>query len=160
MVTEKMPATPAGFHTLTPHAVVRGAARAAEWYRDVFGAVERSRIPVPDGRLMSIELCIGDSPLKFADEFPEMGVLSPQSVGGTSITLHLFTNDVDALWKRALDAGAQVVHPLGDAFWGERHGVIVDPFGHRWGLAQYVRDVPHAEVARAAWEMFAGLAKK
>ena len=88
------------------------------------------------------------------DEFPEAGVLSPLSVGGTSIVLNISTDDVDALWQRALDAGAEVLHPLADAFWGERHGQITDPFGHRWGLAQHIRDVPHDEVVRAAAEAF------
>ena len=141
---------------ITPHIVVRGAARAAQWYAEALGAQERSRIPVPDGRLMSVELWFDDAPVMIADEFPEMGVLSPLSVGGTSVVLNLQTDDVDALWQRALAAGAEVLHPLQDAFWGDRHGQITDPFGHRWGLAQHVRDVPPEEVARAAADAFGG----
>jgi PhnB protein len=141
---------------ITPHIVVRDAARAAEWYAEALGAVERSRIPLPDGRLMSVELRFGDSPVMLADEFPEMGVVSPLTVGGTSTVLNLQTDDVDALWERALAAGAEVLHPLGDAFWGDRHGQITDPFGHRWGLAQHIRDVPPEDVARAAAEAFGG----
>ena len=105
---------------------------------------------------MSVELRFGDSTVMVADEFPEMGVLSPESVGGTYGALHLATEDVDALWERALGAGAEVFHPLGDTFWGDRFGQIVDPFGHRWGLAQRVREVPHDEVVRAAAEAFGG----
>jgi PhnB protein len=141
---------------ITPHIVVRGAARAAEWYAEALGAEERSRIPLPDGRLMSVELWFGDAPVMVADEFPEMGVVSPLTVGGTSTVLNLSTDDVEALWARALAAGAEVLHPLADAFWGDRHGQITDPFGHRWGLAQHVRDVPPEEVARAAAAAFGG----
>jgi PhnB protein len=139
---------------ITPHIVVRDAERAVAWYAQALGAEERSRIPLPGGKLMSVELAFGDSTVMLADEFPEAGVLSPLSVGGTSVVLNISTDDVDALWQRALDAGAEVLHPLADAFWGERHGQITDPFGHRWGLAQHIRDVPHDEVVRAAAEAF------
>ena len=141
---------------ITPHIVVRDADRAAAWYAQALGAEERSRIPLPGGKLMSVELAFGDSTVMLADEFPEAGVLSPLSVGGTSVVLNISTDDVDALWQRALDAGAEVLHPLADAFWGERHGQITDPFGHRWGLAQHIRDVPHDEVVRAAAQAFGG----
>ena len=141
---------------LTPHIVVRGAARAADWYTAAFGAQEAGRIPVPDGRLMSVELRFGEAAVMVADEFPEMGVLGPQSIGGTATVLNLRTDDVDALWRRAVDAGAEVLHPLADAFWGERHGQVTDPFGHRWGLAQRVREVAHEDVVRAAAEAFGG----
>jgi PhnB protein len=89
-----------------------------------------------------------------ADEFPELGVLSPLSIGGTATVLHLYANDVDALWKGAVGAGAEVRQPLQDVFWGERYGQITDPFGHRWGLAQHLRDVPRQEIAEAAAAMF------
>jgi PhnB protein len=141
-------------HTITPHVVVRDAARAVDWYTNVLGAEERLRIPVPDGRLMSVELRFGDSTVMLADEFPEMGIVSPQTLGGTYMALHLMVEDVDGVWQRALDAGAQVFHPLQDSFWGERHGQVIDPFGHRRGLAQHLRDVPDEELVRAAQEMF------
>jgi PhnB protein len=115
-------AVPDGFHTITPHIVVRDAARAVDWYKQALGAEERSRVPVPGGKLMSVELWFGDSPVMVADEFPEMGVLSPQSIGGTPIVLSIYSEDVDALWKRATSAGAEVHHPLQDQFWGDRHG--------------------------------------
>ena len=156
MTEPRVKAIPEGMHTITPHIVVRDAARAAEWYAEVLGAEERSRIPVPGGKLMSVELWFGDSAVIVADEFPEMGILSSQSVGGTSTVLNLYVEDVDSIWERAVGAGAEVLHPLEDTFWGDRHGQIIDPFGHRWGLAQHMRDVPTNEIARAAAEAFGG----
>ena len=140
--------------TITAHIVVRDAGRAAEWYADAFGAVEENRIAVPDGRFLEIALRIGNSPLLLCDEFAEMGVLSPLSVGGTYGALHIATDDVDMLWARALAAGAQVHHTLQDAFWGERTGQVIDPFGHRWGLSQHLRDVSPAEISAGVAAMF------
>jgi PhnB protein len=145
---------PAGMHTITPHIVVGDAAAAADWYKQILGAKERNRLEVPGGKLMQVELRFGDSAVMLADEFPEAGVLSPLSVGGTATVLHLYTDDVDAIWNRALDAGAEVRQPLHDAFWGERYGQITDPFGHRWGLAQQLREVPRHELEEAAAAMF------
>ena len=140
--------------TITPHIVVRDAVRAVDWYTSALGAEERLRIPVPDGRLMSVELRFGDSALMLADEFPELGIVSPQTLGGTYMALHLLVDDVDRVWEQALEAGAEVFRPLQDSFWGERAGQVIDPFGHRWGLAQHVRDVSPEELVRAAEEMF------
>jgi PhnB protein len=145
---------PPGMHTITPHIVVRDAAAAADWYTRALDAEERGRIEVPDGKLMQVELRFGDAAVMLADEFPDLGVLSPLSIGGTATVLHLYTDDVDALWKRAVDNGAEVRQPLADMFWGERYGQITDPFGHRWGLAQYLRDVPRQEIAEAAAALF------
>lgn len=139
---------------VTPHIVVSDAAAAASWYAQALGAQERRRITLPGGKVMSLELRFGELAVMVADEFPEMDVLGPLSIGGTPVVLHLLTDDVDALWQRALDAGAEVRHPLQEAFWGERHGQIVDPFGHRWGLSQHLRDVHDDEIARAAAEAF------
>jgi len=139
---------------ITPHLVVRDAARAAQWYMEALGAEERGRLPLPGGKLMQVELRFGGSTVMLADEFPELGVLSPLAIGGTATVLHLVTADVDRLWERAVEAGAEVRQPLGDAFWGERYGQITDPFGHRWGLAQRVRHVSPEEIARAAAELF------
>jgi PhnB protein len=105
---------------------------------------------------MSVELLFGETPVMLADEFPEMGVLSPLSIGGTATVLNITTDDVDALWQRALEAGAEVLSPLQDAFWGDRHGQLVDPFGHKWGLAQHIRDVPQEEIVKAAAKAFGG----
>lgn len=141
---------------ITPHLVVGDASAAADWYRRVFGAEERGRLEVPGGKLMQVELQFGDSTVMLADEFPEIGVLSPLSVGGTATVLHFSTDAADAVYQRALDGGAEVRQPLQDAFWGERYGQITDPFGHRWGIAQHLRDVPREELIRAVAEAFAG----
>jgi PhnB protein len=139
---------------ITPHIVVQGAARAVAFYRDAFGAEELSRIPTPDGRLMSVQLRIGDAVLHIADEFPEMGVLSPASIGGTPVVLSLEVPDADAAFAQAVAAGAEVRQPLQDAFWGDRHGQVEDPFGHRWNISHHLRDVPHDEVVAAAAALF------
>jgi PhnB protein len=143
-------------HTITLHMVVRDAAKAAKWYKDVLGAVERERVPLPGGKFMQIELQFGNTIVMLADEFPEMGVLSPLSAGYSPVALHYSTNNVDALWEKVTDAGVQVLQPLQEQFWGERYGQIADPFGYRWGLAQRIRDVPASEVAQQAAKAFGG----
>ena len=142
---------------ITPHLVVKDAARAADWYTRVLGAEEQMRVPIPGGKLVSVKLSFGSSSIMLADEFPEIGIVSPQAFGGTYMALHLMVEDVDVVWERAIEAGAEVFHPLQDNFWGERHGQIIDPFGHRWGLAQHLRDVSREEIARGAKEMFASV---
>lgn len=139
---------------ITPHIVVQGAERAATFYRDAFGAEEIERIPTPDGRLMSVQLRVGEGLLHVADEFPEMGVLAPPSIGGTAVVLALDVTDADAVFAQAVAAGAEVRQPLQDMFWGDRHGQLDDPFGHRWNVSQHLRDVPHDEVVAAAAQMF------
>jgi PhnB protein len=140
--------------SISAHIVVQGAERAAEFYRGAFGAREIDRIPVPDGRFMSIRLRIGDSVLHIADEFPEMGVLAPPSIGGTPVVLALDVTDAEAVFAQAVAAGAQVRQPLADMFWGDRHGQLTDPFGHRWNISQHLRDVPHDDVVAAAARLF------
>jgi PhnB protein len=139
---------------ITPHIVVQVAERAASFYRDAFGGEEIERIPTPDGRLMSVQLRIGDGVLHVADEFPELGVLAPPSIGGTPVVLSLEVDDADAAFTRAMAAGATVRQPLMDTFWGDRHGQLGDPFGHRWNVSHHVRDVPHDEVVAAAAQLF------
>ena len=141
---------------ITPHIVVQGAEAAAAFYRTAFGAEEVSRIPTPDGRLMSVELRLGDGSLHLADEFPEMGVLAPPSIGGTAVVLALAVEDVDAAFAAAVGAGATERQAPADMFWGDRHAQIEDPFGHRWNLGRHVRDVPHEEVVAAAAALFGG----
>jgi len=142
--------------TISAHIVVRDPERAVGWYAEVFGAEERSRIPLPAGRVMTIEVAIGESTVMVADEFPDAGIVSPLTLGGTYAALVVATDDADAIWNRAIEAGAEVFHPIGDTFWGERFGQFIDPFGHRWGVAQHLRDVPHDEIVAAAAEAFGG----
>jgi PhnB protein len=140
--------------SITPHLVVQGAERAATFYRDAFGAEELSRIPTPDGRLMSVQLRIGGGLLHLADEFPELGVLAPPSIGGTAVVLALDVADAEAVFAQAVAAGAEVRQPLAEAFWGDLHGQLDDPFGHRWNVSQHLRDVPHDEIVAAAARAF------
>jgi PhnB protein len=152
-VTERTEVTDAR-RTITAHLVCRDAGRAADWYVRALAAEERGRIPVPDGRFMQIELRFGDSTVMIADEFPEWGVVSPLTVRGVCGALSIHTNDVDALWQRAIGAGAEVTQPLQDMFWGDRHGEIIDPFGHKWALAQHMRDVSPEDVRAGAATLF------
>jgi PhnB protein len=137
------------------HTVVPDADAAAAWYARAFGAEEESRIPIPGGRVLSVVLRFGSSRVHVASEFPDFGVVSPLTIGGTATVLQINTADADALWSRALEAGAEVHHEIADQFWGERHGQLTDPFGHRWNIAQHLRDVPADEIAAAAARMFA-----
>jgi PhnB protein len=141
--------------TLTAHIVVQGADEAAAFYQAAFGAEEISRIPTPDGRLMSVQLRIADSVLHIADEFPEMGVLAPPSIGGTAVVLSLEVSDAETAFAQAIEAGATVRQPLQEMFWGDLHGQLDDPFGHRWNISQHLRDVPHEEVVAATAKLFA-----
>jgi PhnB protein len=154
MSEPEVKAIPEGVHTITPHIVVGDAAEASDWYAKAFGAEERGRIPLPGGKVMTVELWIGDSPLMVASEFPDMGIVSPLTIGGTATVLHLSTENVDVAWERAITAGAEERTPLGDMFWGDRHGQLTDPFGHRWNLAQHIRDVSPEEIEKAAAEAF------
>jgi PhnB protein len=140
---------------ITPHIVVRGAEHAVAFYRAAFDAEEIDRIPVPDGRLMSVRLHIGGGLLHVADEFAEMGVLAPPSIGGTAVVLSLQVADAKTAYQRVLAAGATVRQPVQETFWGDLHAQIDDPFGHRWNITEHVRDVPHDEVVAAAAQLFA-----
>ena len=142
---------PEDFHTITPQLAVKGVASAIDWYTRAFGADELLRNTGPDGAtIMHSELLLGDSRFFVVDEFPD-SMRSPSSLGGASVTLHLYVNDVDALFSRAVEAGATVVMPVADQFWGDRYGILADPFGHRWSMASRLEDLsPKALQARAA----------
>lgn len=140
--------------SISAHLVVQGADRAAAFYRDAFAAQELERIPVPDGRLLSVQLRIRGSVVHVADEFPQAGVLAPPSLGGTPVVLALEVSDAEAAFAQAVAAGATVRQPLHDAFWGDRHGQVQDPFGHLWNVQQHLRDVPHDELVDAAAKAF------
>ncbi|MGH7710385.1 MAG: VOC family protein, partial [Gemmatimonadaceae bacterium] len=132
---------PEDFHTITPHLVVRGVGDAIDWYTRALGAHELLRHPGPDGeRIMHAELLLGDSRFFVVDEYPEMA-WSPLSLGGTPVTLHLYVEDVDALFGRAVAAGATELMTVQDAFWGDRYGMLLDPFGHRWSIASRLEDL-------------------
>ena len=145
---------PDGYHTLTPYLIVKGGAEALEFYARAFGAVEHERIQQADGKVGHAEITIGNSRLMLADEHPEIGALSPKTVGGTPVSLHLYVEDVDAMVDRAVAAGATVIRPVADQFYGDRIGGVKDPFGHKWILATHVEDVPAEEISRRMAEMF------
>jgi PhnB protein len=144
---------PQGMHSVTPHLVCAGAAKAIEFYKQAFGAEEGARLPGPDGRLMHASVKIGDSQVMLVDEMPEWGALGPKSLKGTPVTIHLYVEDVDALVARAVKAGAKVTMPVADQFWGDRYGKLEDPFGHHWSVATHVRDVSMEEAQKAMREM-------
>ena len=144
-------AIPDGFHTLTPHLVVKGASDAIEFYKRAFGAEEIGRLTAPDGKsIMHAQVKIGDSIVFLVDEFPQMGCKGPLSIGGTAVTLHLYVNDVDAAFQRAVAAGAQVRMPVSDMFWGDRYARLADPFGHEWSLASHKEDLTPEQIGERA----------
>jgi PhnB protein len=141
---------PKGYHTVTPILSVKGAAEALEFYKKAFGAQELMRFAQPDGRIGHAEIQIGDSRIMMADEFPEMNFRSPKSYGGTPVGIMLYTENVDAFVERAVGAGAKLVRPVQNQFYGDRTGSIEDPFGHSWHVATHVEDVPPDELQRRA----------
>lgn len=151
----KVKPVPEGMHTVTPHLVVRGADKAIDFYKRAFGAEELRRSPAPDGRIMHAAIKVGDSVLFLADEFPEMGGCRAPAPGQSPVTLHLYVEDVDSLFDRAVNAGAKVKMPLMDAFWGDRYGQVTDPFGHTWSLATHKEEVSEQEIDRRGKQFFA-----
>lgn len=142
---------PDGFHTITPHIIVRNGQEVVEFYKRAFGAEVIGLMPSPDGqKIMHAELKIGNSMLMLTDEFPEMHCVSPLTVGGTSTTIHLYVEDVDTWFNRAVEAGATVKMPVADMFWGDRYGIVTDPSGHTWSLATHIKDLTKEEVEQAA----------
>jgi len=150
-MSTKLNPIPEDFHTITPHLVVRGVDRAVEFYKNAFGAEELFRNMAPDGTsIIHSEVLLGDSRFFVNDEFPEHGVLSPHAFEGTAVTLHLYVAEVDAVFQRAVDAGAEVAMPLADQFWGDRYGILKDPFGHRWSIASRIEDPSPSEMQERA----------
>jgi PhnB protein len=144
---------PPGFHTITPQLSVKGAAKYSEFLQEAFGGVEIARSPGPGGKLMHVEVRIGDSILMFNDQFPEFG--APASVEGNyPISFHVYVPDVDALWQKALAAGCTATMPLSDAFWGDRYGHVKDPFGFNWALATRKEELTPAEMAERQKQVF------
>ncbi len=149
-MTSRVKPIPEGYHTATPYLVVKDAANAIEFYKKAFGATELMRMTQPDGRVAHAEIKIGDSPIMLADEFPEMGARSPQALGGSPVSIFLYVEDVDALANQAVAAGAKVLMPVQDQFWGDRYGKLADPFGHLWSVATHKEDVAPEEVKKRA----------
>lgn len=138
---------PDGFHTLTPHIVCREAVKAMDWYIKAFGAADVGRNLGPDGKLMHGLMKIGNSMLMIADEFPDFKCLGPKAIGGTPVTIHVYVEDADAVFNRAVGAGAKVTMPIGDQFWGDRYGTFEDPFGHVWSVATHKHDYTSEQIA-------------
>ena len=151
---------PDGYHTLTPYMTVRDAKRAIEFYKQAFGAVERGVMNSPDGKVMHAELIIGNSIFMLADEFPEYGSMAPERAGGSGMGLHIYVEDVDAAFDRAVKAGAGVDMPVMDMFWGDRYGKLHDPFGHRWSIATHKADLSPEDMDRGMNEAMAKAAEK
>lgn len=155
-------AIPDGFHALSPHLTVADAAAAIAFYKQAFGATELGRMPAPDGkRLMHAMIRMGDSIMMLNDEFPEWGGKGgPLKIGGTAVTLHLYVDDCDRVYERAIAAGATPVMPPDDMFWGDRYARLTDPFGHSWSVATHQKDMTPAEMEEAGRKAMAEMAKQ
>lgn len=152
----KVKPIPEGYHTATPYLIVKGGADAIEFYKKAFGAKESFRMMRPDGRVGHAEIKIGDSVIMLADEHPEIGARSPQAIGGSPISIHLYVEDVDAVFGKAIAAGAKVQRPLQNQFYGDRTGGLLDPFGHAWYVATHIEDIAPDELQKRAAAAAAG----
>ncbi len=148
---------PEGYHTISPSLAVDEAAEAIDFYTRAFGAKERYRTTAPDGKIAHAELQIGDSVVMLSDPFPGATVKSPRDLGGTSVSIFAYVEDVDSVFQRAVDAGATVTMPLENMFWGDRFGSVLDPYGHSWSFATHVEDVPPEEIEERAKQAMAAL---
>ena len=149
----KVKAVPDGMHSVTPHLICAGAANAIEFYKKAFNAVEEARLPGPQGRIMHAQIRIEGSAVMLVDEMPEWGAFGPKSLKGSPVTIHLYVENADAVFARAIGAGAKVTMPLTDMFWGDRYGKLEDPFGHHWSVATHTRDLTPDEVRQAMKQM-------
>jgi PhnB protein len=149
-MTSKPKPIPDGYHTATPYLIVNGAAQAIEFYKKAFGATELMRMAQPGGKIGHAEIKIGDSPIMLADESPDVGARSPQSIGGSPVSIMLYVEDVDRIFSQAVAAGAKVKRPVADQFYGDRTGGIEDPFGHLWYIATHKEDVSPEEMRKRA----------
>ncbi len=139
---------PDGYHSVTPYLIIKGAAEAIDFYKQAFAAKELFRMPQPDGKIGHAEIKIGDSPIMLADEHPEMGHVSPKTLGGSPVSILLYVEDVDAVFKQAITAGAHEKMPVEDKFYGDRGGSLTDPFGHIWHIATHTEDVTPEEMEK------------
>jgi PhnB protein len=149
----KLKPVPEGYHNVTPYLIIQGAAAAIDFYKKAFGATEIMRMPQPDGRIGHAELRFGDSVVMLADEFPEMDILGPKTLGNSTVGLLLYVDDVDKTVERAATMGATIQKPVQDQFYGDRTGTIQDPFGHKWTIAMHVEDVSPEEMQRRMGEL-------
>lgn len=148
-------AIPEGFNTINAHLIVKDSAKAIEFYKKAFGGEELCRMPGPGGQgVMHAEVKIGNSTIMLCDEMPDW-CRSPESIGDSPVTVHMYVADADQTWQKAVDAGAEVVMPLGEQFWGDKYGKIKDPFGHQWSIAQRVKELTPEQIAKNAEEFFA-----
>jgi PhnB protein len=141
-------AIPDGYQSVTPYLFVRGASSAIDFYKTVFGAKETMRMQGPDGRIVHAEVKIGDSIVMVADENPANGVMSPQTIGGYSVGLHIYVENVDAVIQKAVESGAKPLRPIKNQFYGDRSGTLLDPFGHMWSVSTHVEDVSPEEMRK------------
>ena len=141
---------PPGYHTATPYLIIKDAAKAIDFYKKAFGATEIMRMADPTGKIMHAEIKIGDSPIMIASKFPQMGVVSPETLGGSPVSIFLYVEDVDKVAAQAVAAGATTLMPVADQFWGDRYGKVADPFGHRWDIATHKEDVAPEEIGKRA----------
>lgn len=144
---------PDGYHSVTPYLVVKGASRALDFYKQAFGATELLRMDGPDGSIGHAEIKIGDSPVMLADEHPQMGFRSPQTLGGAGVSLMIYVENVDEVFPRALAAGAKELRAVQNQFYGDRSGTLEDPFGHVWTISTHVEDIPEDEMLRRSQEL-------
>ena len=154
--TDAVNPIPLGYPPVTPYLSVAGAAAAVEFYTQVFGAVERMRMPGPGDTIGHCELQLGPSVIMLADEAPDIGFRSPKALGGTPVIISVYVQDVDSVFSRAVQAGATVLREVEDQFYGDRSGQFEDPFGHRWSVATHIEDVAPEEMARRAAEAATG----
>lgn len=145
-MSEAVKPIPDGFTSVTPYLTCEGADRAIAFYTKAFGAVEIARMQGPDGKIMHAEIRIGNARVMLSDDFPEFGGHGPLALKGTTVMIHLYVEDADAAWAKALEAGATVTMPLDDAFWGDRFGMLTDPFGHRWSIATHMKDLTPEQI--------------
>lgn len=159
-VSKKASPVPKAFHSVTPGLAVRDAAQAIEFYKKAFGAKEKGRMPGPDGKLMHADIMIGDSHIMMGEENVSMGNPSPLSLNGTPVSLYVYVKDADKVFDQAVREGATVAMPMMDQFWGDRAGMVTDPYGHKWWLATHTKDLSPKEMKKAAEEFFASMGRQ
>lgn len=150
---------PKDYHSITPVLIVKNGDEAIEFYKKGFGVQERDRMKGPDGRVAHAELKLGDSVFMLSDEYPEMDCHSPKTIGGSPVSMYVYVDDVDSFFDKAISAGAKVLDPIKDQFWGDRHGRLEDPFGHLWSIATHKKDLSEDEMKKAAEAAFSQMSK-